>query len=81
MSDELQLPRAAGVFVSFVALLRLNGFAVAPEQTTAFLAAIDLLGPRSAGIVQSGAEMIFTSNRVHGLGAMLTPFFGGRAVA
>ena len=47
VSDELQLPRAARVFVSFVALLRVNGFAVAPEQTTAFLAAIELLGPRS----------------------------------
>ena len=47
MSDELQLPRAARVFVSFAALLRVNGFAVAPEQTTAFLAAIELLGPRS----------------------------------
>ena len=47
MSDELQLPHAARVFVSFVALLRANGFAVAPEQTTAFLAAIELLGPRS----------------------------------
>lgn len=47
MSEELQLPRAARVFVSFVALLRANGFSVAPEQTTAFLAAIELLGPRS----------------------------------
>ena len=47
MNDELQLPRAARIFISFVALLRANGFAVAPEQTTAFLAAIELLGPRS----------------------------------
>jgi len=47
VSDALQLPRAVRVFVSFVALLRANGFAVAPEQTTAFLAAIGLLGPRS----------------------------------
>jgi len=47
MSDELRLPRAAHVFVSFAALLRVNGFAIAPEQTTAFLAAIELLGPRS----------------------------------
>ena len=46
MSDE-QLPRAVHVFVSFAALLRVNGFAVAPEQTTAYLAAIELLGPRS----------------------------------
>ena len=47
MNDELELPRAARIFISFVALLRANGFAVAPEQTTAFLAAIELLGPRS----------------------------------
>jgi uncharacterized protein with von Willebrand factor type A (vWA) domain len=47
VNDELELPRAARIFISFVALLRANGFAVAPEQTTAFLAAIELLGPRS----------------------------------
>ncbi|GMO14663.1 glutamate racemase [Bradyrhizobium sp. TM233] len=41
----------------------------------------DLLGPRGGGIAQAGAEMIFTSNRVHGLSATLTPFFGGRALA
>ncbi|MFK4485652.1 glutamate racemase [Bradyrhizobium sp. USDA 336] len=41
----------------------------------------DLLGPPTGGIAQSGAEMFFTSNRVHGLSATLTPFFGGRAVA
>lgn len=46
MTAEPQLPRAARVFISFAALLRANGFAVAPEQTTAFLAAIELLGPR-----------------------------------
>ncbi|WFU28092.1 glutamate racemase [Bradyrhizobium sp. CB1717] len=40
----------------------------------------DLLGARIGGLAQS-AEMIFTSNRVHGLSATLTPFFGGRAVA
>jgi uncharacterized protein len=47
VSDDLQLPRAAHIFVSFVALLRANGFSVAPEQTKSFLAAIELLGPRS----------------------------------
>jgi uncharacterized protein with von Willebrand factor type A (vWA) domain len=46
VSAELQLPRAARAFVSFVALLRANGFAVAPEQTAAFLEAVTLLGPR-----------------------------------
>jgi len=41
----------------------------------------DLLGAQIGGIAHSGAEMIFTSNRVHGLSATLTPFFGGRALA
>ena len=44
--SEPRLPAAAEIFVSFVTLLRLNGFAVAPEQTVTFLAAIELLGPR-----------------------------------
>jgi hypothetical protein len=47
VSTEPQIPRAAYIFISFVALLRANGFSVAPEQTTAFLAAIELLGPSS----------------------------------
>jgi uncharacterized protein with von Willebrand factor type A (vWA) domain len=46
VSEAPQLPRAARAFVSFVALLRANGFVIAPEQTTAFLEAIALLGPR-----------------------------------
>jgi uncharacterized protein len=46
VSESPQLPRAVRTFVSFAALLRANGFAVAPEQTTAFLEAIALLGPR-----------------------------------
>ena len=55
MSEEITLPRAARAFVDFVSLLRLNGFAVAPDQTTSFLTAIGLLGPRSlADIRQAG---------------------------
>lgn len=46
MSDADAMPRAARPFLDFVARLRANGFAIAPEQTTAFLAAISLLGPR-----------------------------------
>src|SRR3954447_6549998 len=52
MISEPRLPRAARVFTSFVSLLRANGFAVAPEQTTSFLAAIELLGPRSLNHVR-----------------------------
>lgn len=47
MSVEASLPRAARPFVTFATLLRLNGFAVAPEQTQSFLAAVGLLGPQS----------------------------------
>lgn len=47
MSVEFALPRAARPFVTFAALLRANGFAVAPEQTQSFLAAVGLLGPRA----------------------------------
>jgi uncharacterized protein len=50
------LPRAARPFVTFPALLRANGFAVAPEQTTAFLAAIGLLGPKSVTDIRRAAH-------------------------
>lgn len=46
MSDVDPPPRPVRPFIAFVALLRANGFAVAPEQTSAFLSAIVLLGPR-----------------------------------
>lgn len=47
MSETIApLPRAARPFLGFVALLRGHGFPVAPDQALAFLAAIDLLGPR-----------------------------------
>jgi len=55
MSTEPQLPRAARIFVSFVALMRANNFAVAPEQTTAFLTAIELLGPRDLRDIRQAA--------------------------
>ena len=39
-------PDAIRPFLSFVTLLRANNFVVAPEQTTMFLEAVSLLGPR-----------------------------------
>jgi hypothetical protein len=50
------LPEAAQAFVAFAALLRANGFPVAPEQTTTFLSAITLLGPRSLGDIRRAAH-------------------------
>jgi uncharacterized protein len=45
--SEAVLPQAVRPFVSFATLLRENGFAVAPEQTQAFLTAVGFLGARS----------------------------------
>ena len=50
------LPAAAAPFVAFASLLRANGFAAAPEQTTTFLAAIRLLGPRSLDHIRRAAH-------------------------
>jgi uncharacterized protein with von Willebrand factor type A (vWA) domain len=50
------IPQAAARFVAFASLLRGNGFAVAPEQTTAFLTAITLLGPRSLRDIRRAAH-------------------------
>jgi uncharacterized protein with von Willebrand factor type A (vWA) domain len=50
------LPRAARPFITFAALLRANDFAVAPEQTTAFLNAVSLLGPKSMGDILRAAH-------------------------
>jgi hypothetical protein len=55
MSGPL-LPPAAAPFVTFAALLRANGFAVAPDQTMTFLTAIALLGPRSIADVRRAAH-------------------------
>ncbi len=49
------LPAAARPFVAFPTLLRTHGLNVAPEQTTSFLMAIELLGPRSIGHVRKAA--------------------------
>jgi uncharacterized protein len=50
------LPAAAAPFVAFAALLRANGFTAGPEQTTTFLAAITLLGPRSLEHIRRAAH-------------------------
>ncbi|HEV7259253.1 MAG TPA: VWA domain-containing protein [Bosea sp. (in: a-proteobacteria)] len=49
------VPPAARLFVAFPTLVREHGIAVAPEQTVSFLAAIELLGPRSLEHVRKAA--------------------------
>lgn len=55
MSDPAILPAGARPFVVFGQLLRLHGFAVAPEQTEMFLSAVTLLGPRGMADIRRAA--------------------------
>jgi uncharacterized protein len=50
------LTRPIAHFVEFAALLRRAGFAVAPEQTMAWLASIELLGPNSIDDIRRAAH-------------------------
>lgn len=52
---NLPVPAAARLFIAFPSLLREHGFMVAPEQTTSFLMAIELLGPRSIEHIRKAA--------------------------
>ncbi|RAH98845.1 hypothetical protein DLJ53_24740 [Acuticoccus sediminis] len=49
------LPRAARPLVGFATRLRRAGFAVAPEQTQSFVAAVGLLGPRAMADIHAAA--------------------------
>ncbi|WP_181706491.1 VWA domain-containing protein [Chthonobacter rhizosphaerae] len=52
------LPRPLRPFLRFPRVLRDNAFPVAPEQVTGFLAAVDLLGPRSVADVRAAAHAL-----------------------
>jgi hypothetical protein len=83
VKQEPELPRPARAFVSFVALLRANGFAIAPEQTAAFLEAIALLGPRAPeDIRQAGLATLAPPPERHAVYDMLfrIHFLGGEEV-
>ncbi|MFM9975040.1 MAG: VWA domain-containing protein [Beijerinckiaceae bacterium] len=47
MNAIVSLPRPLAPFMAFAQALRVAGFAVAPEQTNAMIAAVGLLGPTS----------------------------------
>lgn len=51
--------RALAPFLAFPPALRAAGFAAAPEQTAAFLAAVGLLGPRSIHDIRRAARAIY----------------------
>ena len=55
----MTLPPALAPFLAFPQALRQAGFAAAPEQTQAFLAAVGLLGPRALRDVRRAAHAVF----------------------
>jgi uncharacterized protein len=56
MNAALTLPRPLMPFMAFVQALRVAGFAVAPEQTQAFITAVGLLGPLSVMDIRRAAH-------------------------
>ncbi len=56
MTGAPPLPRAARPLAAFPPLLREHGFAVAPEQTVGFVAAVGLLGPRDMASIHRAAR-------------------------
>ena len=52
----IETARPIAHFLAFTAMLRRAGFAVAPEQTIAWLAAIELLGPAEVNDVRRAAR-------------------------
>ncbi len=78
----MTLPRAARPFVEFPALLRAHGFAVAPEQTIAFMAGTTLLGPRSLADLRRAARATLAPppERMAEFDALFSQVFEGEAV-
>ena len=79
----IPLPGPVRPLVAFPHLLRQSGFAVAPEQTTSFLMAVELLGPRSVEHLRKAAVATLAPHPeqrerfdalfdMHFLGAVLT---------
>jgi len=77
------LPRAIEPFVNFAGLLRAHGFAVAPDQTTGFIEAIGLLGPRHMDDIHRAAlsMLAIPRERETEFDALFRAFFMGQTVA
>ncbi|MEM8663683.1 MAG: VWA domain-containing protein [Pseudomonadota bacterium] len=77
------VPRPVVPFVTFGGLLRANGFAVAPEQTQAFVAAVGLLGPRRMGDVYRAATATLapSPDRMEAFDALFRAHFYGQSLA
>ncbi|MEM7499654.1 MAG: VWA domain-containing protein [Pseudomonadota bacterium] len=79
----MTVPRAVEPLVAFPSVLRAHGFAVAPDQTMAFLEGIRLLGPRGIGDIHRAglAVMAIPRERHAEYDALFRAHFLGQTVA
>ncbi|MGF1554489.1 MAG: VWA domain-containing protein [Paracoccaceae bacterium] len=76
------LPPGVRPLVAFARLLRAHGFAIAPEQTAAFIEAVGFLGPRSIADVRAAALAAFAVGGPEqgAFDALFRAFFLGEAM-
>lgn len=77
------LPRATHAFVEFAQILRRDGFAIAPDQTTAFIEAIQLLGPSDISDIRHAGRATFAipQERLIQYDALFRSYFLGMTVS
>jgi uncharacterized protein with von Willebrand factor type A (vWA) domain len=77
------VPRALTPFLTFTSVLRANQFAVAPEQTQGFIAAVGLLGPRSVQDIYRAAVALLAPppERREDFDALFRRVFHGQTLA
>ncbi|MEM7238768.1 MAG: VWA domain-containing protein [Pseudomonadota bacterium] len=78
----MTLPRAIRPLVAFPALLRANAFAVAPDQTMAFVEGVWVLGPRSIDDIRRAAVALLAipKDREAEFHALFDAFFLGHTL-
>ncbi|MFK8032763.1 MAG: VWA domain-containing protein [Hyphomicrobiales bacterium] len=78
----MMLPQPVVPFVQFSSLLRAHGFAIAPEQTSSFIEAIGLLGPKDMNDIRRGALAMLAIPREREVefDALFRAFFMGQTV-
>lgn len=79
----MTLPRALEPFITFAQTLRRAGFAVSPDQTESFIAAVGILGPRDLNDIYHSGLAVFSvqPERREQYGALFRAVFLGQTVA
>lgn len=82
LPPTVDLPKGVRPFVDFPALLRAQGFAIAPEQTMSFVEAIGLLGPRSIDDIYRASRAMLgpQPERLDEFDALFRAFFYGQTL-